>query len=284
MSWLRPLGNTGLEVSALGLGTVKFGRNQALKYPDYFELPTRAEAARLLDHARDLGINLLDTAPAYGDAEERLGSLLRGQRNDWLLCTKVGEEFDGSHPHSHRHPRSHYDFTPEHCQRSVRRSLTRLQTETLDIVLVHSNGDDLEIITRYGTLEALQDLKAQGLIRAFGMSTKSVEGGLAAAPVCDVVMATYNAWQQSEAVVLHACAQNNTGVLVKKMLASGHLGSADEAPKLPATSTEIEAAIKASVELVIAHCGTSCGVVGTLSAGHLEQVVGLARRALTLRD
>ena len=72
----RPLGNTGMTVSVLGLGTVKLGRNQAVKYPEPFELPDDAQARRLIDRARDLGINLLDTAPAYGTSEERLGRLL----------------------------------------------------------------------------------------------------------------------------------------------------------------------------------------------------------------
>ena len=91
MSWLRPLGRTGLQVSALGLGTVKLGRNQDVKYPRAFELPDDRSAAALLDRARGLGINLLDTAPAYGSSEERLGGLLAGQREHWIICSKVGE-------------------------------------------------------------------------------------------------------------------------------------------------------------------------------------------------
>jgi hypothetical protein len=90
---LKPLGATGLRVSPLGLGTVKFGRNQGVKYPQPFELPSDREALALLEQAWDLGINLLDTAPAYGDSEERLGRLLRQCRRDWVIVTKVGEEF-----------------------------------------------------------------------------------------------------------------------------------------------------------------------------------------------
>ena len=93
MSWLRALGKTGLQVSALGLGTVKLGRDQGVKYPATYTLPDDRSAARLLDTARELGINLLDTAPAYGSSEQRLGRLLAGQRRHWLLCSKVGEEF-----------------------------------------------------------------------------------------------------------------------------------------------------------------------------------------------
>jgi len=136
MNWMRALGNTGLQVSALGLGTVKLGRDRGVKYPDAYSLPDDRSAALLLDRARELGINLLDTAPAYGSSEQRLGRLLAGQRQHWLLCTKVGEEFANG--------RSHYDFSPEHVRRSVERSLRRLATSVLDIVLVHSDGSDLE--------------------------------------------------------------------------------------------------------------------------------------------
>ena len=63
----------------LGLGTVKFGRNQKIKYPT-FELPSDQAVCQLLDDAQNYGINLLDTAPAYGIAEERLGQLLGGHQ------------------------------------------------------------------------------------------------------------------------------------------------------------------------------------------------------------
>ena len=106
----RSLGSTGMTVSILGLGTVKLGRREGVRYPAPFELPTDAEAARLLDTARALGINLIDTAPAYGTSEARLGTLLRNQRNDWLLCTKVGETFANG--------TSTYDFSPEQVQHS----------------------------------------------------------------------------------------------------------------------------------------------------------------------
>ena len=74
----RPLGSTGLMVSPLGLGTGKLGRDQGVKYPSGFQIPDDDEARMLLKLARDLGINLIDTAPAYGRSEERLGPLLRG--------------------------------------------------------------------------------------------------------------------------------------------------------------------------------------------------------------
>lgn len=263
MNWMRALGNTGLQVSALGLGTVKLGRDRGVKYPDAYSLPDDRSAALLLDRARELGINLLDTAPAYGSSEQRLGRLLAGQRQHWLLCTKVGEEFANG--------RSHYDFSPEHVRRSVERSLRRLATSVLDIVLVHSDGSDLDIIERMGTLQALAQLRAEGLVRAIGMSTKTVAGGLAAARVCDVVMLTYNPQHREELPVLDACTELGTGTLIKKVLGSGHLAGAGGGN---------EVGLQACMNLAFSHPGTGAAIVGTINRAHLEANVAAARRAL----
>lgn len=260
MTWMRALGATGMEVSAVGLGTVKFGRDQGLNYPDGFTIPDQRSAKALLDKARNLGINLIDTAPAYGRSEERLGNLLSSQRQHWLICTKVGEEFERG--------RSSFDFSPEYTRLSVTRSLRRLRTEVIDIVLVHSNGDDLQIIHRLGTLEALAQLKREGVIRAFGISTKTVAGGLAAAEVCDAIMLTYNLAQKQELPVLDACGRVNCGVLVKKVLASGHLSESHDDP------------VQASMNLVLGHTACSAAIIGTIDTHHLQTDVAAARRAL----
>jgi aryl-alcohol dehydrogenase-like predicted oxidoreductase len=259
MSWLRPLGSTGMTVSALGLGTVKLGRTEAVKYPQQFTLPDERSAANLLAQAREMGINLLDTAPAYGNSEERLGRLLAGQRHAWILCSKVGEEFEQG--------KSRFDFSPEHTRRSVQRSLHRLATDVLDIVLVHSDGNDLDIIESMGTLEALAQLKAEGMIRAVGVSTKTVAGGLAAARCCDVVMLTYNPGQREELPVLDACARHGTAALVKKVLGSGHMAWGRDG-------------VQDCMNLAFAHPGTSAAIVGTINPAHLQTNVEAAQRAL----
>lgn len=250
---IRPLGRTGMDVSLLGLGTVKLGRREGVKYPQAFELPDDAAAARLLDTARELGINLLDTAPAYGSSEERLGRLLRGRRNDWLISTKVGESFEAG--------RSHYDFSPEAVRNSVKTSLRRLHTDRLDVVLIHSDGSDLAILDELGTLECLLDLKARGWIRAAGMSHKTVAGGdRAIARGADVIMATLNSAETREEALAARAGQAGVGVLVKKALASGHAGLD-------------------SLRYAASRRGVSTVIVGTLNPEHLrenaEAVAGL---------
>ncbi|MBV1930803.1 MAG: aldo/keto reductase [Porticoccaceae bacterium] len=268
----RSLGNTDMEVSILGLGTVKLGRNEAVKYPQGFALPDDKQASDLLALARERGINLIDTAPAYGTSEERLGHLLRGQRQDWLICTKVGEDFvEGI---------SSYDFSPEHVRFSIERSLQRLNTEVLDIVLVHSDGNDVDIIKHLGTLDALAELKRQGKLRAFGMSTKTVEGGLLAAQQSDVVMLTWNLQHQEEVPVIDYCQEHGVGVLIKKALASGHLAGAElsrtELPRAKLSGgkhsdqnpTQQNRAFD-SLAMITAHPGVSSAIVGTINPEHL---------------
>lgn len=256
---LRALGATGLPVSPLGLGTVKLGRREGLGYPRRFEIPDDRKAASLLAAARACGINLLDTAPAYGSSEERLGRLLRGTRKDWVICTKTGEEFDDGV--------SRFDFSASHTRASVERSLRRLETDYLDIVLVHSDGEDLRILVETDALGELERLKQQGLVRAFGVSTKTVAGGIAAAARCDVLMVTYNLRHQSERAVLDACTEKGTGVLIKKALAGGRLCSDD-------------GLLQQSFDLVYAHPAVSSVVCGTIDRTHLLQNVAAAERAL----
>ena len=74
------LGRCDLETGRISLGTVKFGRNTDVKYPKKFELPEDKVIVDLLSKAQELGVNLLDTAPAYGNSEHRIGQLLPGRR------------------------------------------------------------------------------------------------------------------------------------------------------------------------------------------------------------
>lgn len=252
----RALGSTGMDVSVIGLGTVKLGRNQGVKYPTPFSIPDDDSALSLLALARDLGINLIDTAPAYGSSEERLGKLLRDNRKEWLICSKTGEEFE--------HGVSRFDFSPHHTRVSVERSLKRLATDYLDIVLIHSDGNDLNILQNAGTLETLADMKREGKIRAIGISTKTVDGSLLAAHHADVVMLTYNLADKSEAVTLDYCEKNHIGVLVKKAFGSGHLVSTGTDP------------VQQSTDFIFSHRGISSIIVGTISPDHLRHNVECA--------
>lgn len=260
----RPLGSTGLMVSPLGLGTVKFGRDQGVKYPNGFTIPDDQQAAALLRQAQGLGINLLDTAPAYGHSETRLGPLLRGQRDQWIIVSKVGEEFENN--------QSRFDFSAAHTRFSVERSLQRLETDCIDLVMVHSDGNDLHILEHTGVYETLARLKQEGKIRAYGFSGKTVAGGLKALESGDCAMVTYNLNEQAERPVIEYAASHGKGILIKKALASGH---ACQQPGIDP--------VQASFEALFMQPGVTAAIVGTINPVHLAHNVATAAAVLSKR-
>ena len=258
MNFLRPLGNTGLQVSALGLGTVKFGRNTGVKYPTAFELPDDMAIRNLLAVARELQINVLDTAPAYGSSELRIGQLL-SNRHDWVLVTKVGEEFDGTH--------SQFDFSANHTRFSIERSLQRLRTDYLDVVLIHSDGNDEAILQNSDCVQTLRECQQRGLIRAIGMSAKTGAGGVLAAQLLDAVMVTCNLQQQDHEAMQRAH-ELNKGVLVKKGLMSGHVQTS--------ATGAAQDLVRDSMNAVLGNTAVHSMIVGTLNTAHLRHNVELA--------
>mgnify|MGYP006163470819 FL=1 len=252
----RSLGNTNIEVSCLGLGTVKFGRNQNVKYPENFDLPNDKKISDLVKSAEELGLNLLDTAPAYGSSEKRIGELFQKKkisRHNWVISTKVGEEFEDG--------RSKFDFCATNTELSIKRSLKRLQTDYLDIVLIHSNGFDEEIFDETDCLPTLQRLKKEGLIRAIGVSTKTPGGAIRAAEITDIIMVTLNSETQADLSAIERANELNKGVLIKKVFNSGY---ADLKEK--------------NLQYALATPGVSSVIIGTLNFDHLQSNVSVARR------
>ena len=252
----RSLGNTNIEVSCLGLGTVKFGRNQDVKYPENFDLPNDKEISELVKNAQELGLNLLDTAPAYGSSEKRIGGLFQKKkisRHDWVISTKVGEEFEDGI--------SKFDFSAKNTELSIKRSLKRLQTDYLDIVLIHSNGFDDEIFDETDCLPTLQRLKKEGLIRAIGVSTKTPGGAIRAAEITDIIMVTLNPEMQADLSAIERANQINKGVLIKKVFNSGHADLKEE-----------------NLQYALETPGVSSVIIGTLNFDHLQKNANVARR------
>ncbi len=256
----RELGSTGIQVSPLGLGTVKIGRDQQVKYPAGFTIPDDRAVRELFELAWELGINTLDTAPAYGNSEERLGQLLP-HKDDWVIVGKVGEIFENGE--------SSFDFGADYTRMSVERSLKRLGRDYIDMVLVHSHGDDMQIIQHEAVCDTLQELKHEGKIKAVGMSTKTVEGGTWCVENLDVVMASYNPVYTDELPVLQRAAELNKGVLIKKGLQSGHADSA-------AGGGGVEQALR----FVFAQQAVHSVVVGTINPKHLRDNVAITETVL----
>jgi len=215
----RPLGTSTLSVSRLGWGTVKLGRNEAVKYPEPFDLPDDVQAIDIVLRMLDLGITLIDTAPAYGLAQQRLGQALGARRDDIVLVTKVGETFDTTTGESH------YAFDGGAARATLEQNLRLLRTDHIDLLLVHSDGND--IANQNDTyIAALQDLRSSGLVRAIGFSGKTVAGHQHALVWSDAIMVPFSMGDSSHDKLITDAAEHGVGVLVKKALNSGHLDAA----------------------------------------------------------
>ena len=248
----RPLGETGLKLSAVGFGSFKIGRNVKTKYPGDYSLPSDRAADNLLNEILDLGINYIDTAPAYGLAEQRIGSAIGRRRDEFVLSTKVGETFDTATG------ASAYDYSAESVRTSLENSLRRLQTEAIDITFIHCNDRDLEIQRDEGIVDALRQAKVDGLTRLIGLSGKTVAGARFALAWADVLMVAYHARDRSHAGVMSEARERGIGVVVKKGLDSGHLEPAEAIP------------------FVLEHRAASSLVIGSCNLGHLRANLALA--------
>ncbi len=158
----RRLGRTGFMVTPIGLGGAHLGRTGP--GPDDFD---DDQAVATIFEALKLGIANIDTAPMYGESQRRVGLALKQlpaegfRREDIILSTKTGRD-------SQSRPGYSYDET----MRSVENSLRLLRTDYIDILLVHDPTDLSEVLGPGGTLEALLELKAQGIIRAIGLGAR----------------------------------------------------------------------------------------------------------------
>lgn len=254
---VRNLGSTGIMVSEIGFGAFKIGRNQKTKYAEHYELPDQSEVNDLLASMLDAGLTLIDTAPAYGTSEERIGRFLAdsGRRGEVVLSTKVGERFhEGT---------SHYDFGASAVEASINESLRRLGVDVLDVVNVHSDGHDLRILEETDVLEVLARRRDRGDLRAIGFSGKTLEGGHVAInhPLgVDVLMIELNLEERGQRPLLQEAGARGIGVLVKKGLASGRASAAR------------------SLHWLLEHPEVSSVVVGSRSASHMLENLKLAAR------
>ena len=212
----RSLGSTGLRVSEIGFGTWGLGgaANGAMAYG-----PTSdAESLRALKAAFDQGINFFDTADlyGYGHSEQVLGQALGGVRDRVVIASKGGM-LDGS---------GKQDFTPSYLRTALERSLKRLGTDYVDLYQLHS--PPAELLVRDGSIVAeLQKLKAEGKIRAYGLSARSPEEALLALRHLPIacLQVNFNLVDQRavESGLFDECNAKGTGVIARTPLCFGFL-------------------------------------------------------------
>ncbi|MEK8050014.1 aldo/keto reductase [Ideonella sp. DXS22W] len=208
----RNLGRSNLQVSALCLGTMMFG-----------DQTDEAEAGRIVADAHAHGVNFVDTADVYtnGASEAMLGRLIRHQRHDWVLATKLGNTMS-SRPNESRYSRVW-------MLREVDASLARLGTDHIDILYLHRDFAGMNLDE---PIQAVGDLIRAGKIRYWGLSNfrgwriaEMVHGaarlGVPAPVVCQPYYNLLN--RMPEVEIIPACAHHGIGVVPYSPIARGVL-------------------------------------------------------------
>ena len=247
----RKLGNSGLEVSALGLGCMGMSAS-------YGRIPDKVEMISLLRAAFDRGITFFDTAEVYGPFtnEELVGEALSPVRSEVVIATKFGFELDPSGERTWLG----VDSRPEHIKEVAEASLKRLKTDYIDLFYQHRVDPDVPIEDVAG---AVKELIAEGKVRHFGLSEPGVETIRRAHEVQPVtaVQNEYSLWTRTpEAEVLPLLEELGIGFVPYSPLGRGFLtGKIDESTRfessdfrniLPRFSAEARKANQALVDLL----------------------------------
>jgi aryl-alcohol dehydrogenase-like predicted oxidoreductase len=217
----RSLGNTGLDVSVIGLGTHQFSGEWAKTF-------SASEVEQMLGRARELGLNLLDTAECYGDhsVEALVGAAIKKRRSEWIVATKFGHRYISSTVKEEA-------WSAAQVQQQIESSLRALQTDHIDLYQFHSGSnaafDNDELWT-------MLDRQVQaGKIRFLGLSLAASvvqKGDLhqlhsAGRAKVRVIQAVYNRLHREAAnEVLPYCAEHGLGLLARVPLAKGFLSGA----------------------------------------------------------
>ncbi|WP_280771779.1 aldo/keto reductase [Salipaludibacillus daqingensis] len=205
----RSFGNTGKFVSEIGLGAWQLGNGK-----NENEM-TESEGIEIVNKALELGCNFFDTAPNYalGKSEKILGKALKGKRDQVIISSKFGHHASGE-----------IDFDSTKIENSVDESLSRLQTDYLDCVLLHNppfeylNGSSKHF-------EELEKLKEKGKIGAYGASVDSSEEMFEVINKTDsqVIEVMFNIFHQDPAKAFQAAHEKGIGLIIKVPLDSGWL-------------------------------------------------------------
>jgi aryl-alcohol dehydrogenase-like predicted oxidoreductase len=205
------LGKTNLEVSQLGFGAAPIGLLKA----------HRQSVSRILNLLLDAGVNLIDTAAAYGGSEELIAEAVGHRRNQYVLVSKCGRQVGNIHDP---------DWSPALIAASVDRSLQNLGVETLDVMLLHSC--EQQVLERGEALGALVKARQSGKIRFAGYSGDNQAAAYAAtlADIAVIETSISIADQANIDAVLPLTRKNDIGVLAKRPIANAAWRDSSEQP------------------------------------------------------
>jgi len=284
----RALGRTGADVTILGYGAMEL-RGQP-RGPEI----TDEDAGRLLNAVLDGGINLIDTSPDYGRSEELIGTYLGPRRGEFFLASKCGcpieTPADAPPPYPH-------DYSKQNVRAAVERSLRRLRTDRLDLVQVHMSPS-VATLEENGTIEELNDLRAEGKVRFIGMSgiLPNLPGHIAM-NVFDAFQIPYSAVQRDHENLITEAVDTGAGTLIRGGAARGAAseeknwsnGPLTQEPGLGQRNWETsgvedlinEAGIGRQefiLRFTLSHPGLSTTIVGTANPAHLAGNIAVAER------
>jgi myo-inositol catabolism protein IolS len=295
----RTLGQTGLQVSEVGLGAMPFGGmvTQADGTQFGWTGTDDRELIALVHRSEDLGVNLLDTAEAYGNGhgEAVVGEALQGRRHEWIIATKVrpNQGIDADTPDEAGVRRR----ITEACEQS----LQRLRTDYLDLYQLHAIPYPWAMPIAMRTLAQLREA---GKIRWYGISTNNREAvdRLRAYGPLHVLQIGYNLLERQADALLHRAKAENIGTLIRVPLAKGMLtgkysvpqavamppgdhryerfqrpGTADGLRKLPQLGllqTPARSMVQAALRFVLDHPGVSSVIAGAKTRQQIEENIG----------
>jgi aryl-alcohol dehydrogenase-like predicted oxidoreductase len=204
------LGKTDLSVSRLGYGAAPIG---------FLETGPN-QIARVLNYLLDHGVNLIDTAACYRGSEEAIGEAISYRREDFVLVSKAGHAGDEQYK----------DFEPDTITASIDRSLKRLKTDHLDVLLLHSC--DLDTLKKGDALGAVAQAVEQGKVQFAGYSGDNEAAAYAATlPDVSVIETSINLCDQANIeTVLPICKEHDCGVIAKRPIANAAWKQPEDQP------------------------------------------------------
>lgn len=261
----------------LALGTVELGMAYGFRGGSRYTQPDAAAAVRLIHRGLDLGINLLDTAPSYGESETIVGTALRGVKDRPFIATKVTVPEENPGPG---------------IRDSIESSLRALGTETLDLLQIHNAT--MRVLQNEEALREIENAVAAGKVRFAGASIYEIDEGRQALawPSLSALQVAFNVLDRSmELEVIPKSQAAGVGVLVRSAFLRGVLtgDSSDIPPKLqPLRDAAAQALaiagenVSGCAELALRFClsipGISSVLAGVRSIEELEANVTAAER------
>jgi len=248
----RTLGSTGLKVSVLGFGCIRFNDVSA------------GDVTRALHRALDLGINYFDTARAYGDSEAKIGRAIAARRNEYVLSTKsTARDAAG-------------------LAAELETSLRALRTEAIDLFFLHTVSDPATyeaVMAPGGAFEALLRAREQGKVRHTAISIhrdlatmqRAIDSG-----AFEVLMAAYSAVDPEGAgTLLPVATAAGLGTVIMKPLSGGQLASPPGPEGRPISPDPV---VEGALRWVVSNPNVSSVIPGMVSAQQVEDNVAAVEK------